>query len=75
MALDGVAGFLQINSISFDYQQQLPNLVEATIMESDWDPMTRNELILNRIENERCYIWTYQDKRTILSHTSQKSES
>jgi hypothetical protein len=49
---DEVAGFLQINSIPFDDRQQLPDLVEATIMERGWDPMSRNELILNRIEDE-----------------------
>ena len=49
---DGVAGFLQINSIPFDDRQQLPDLVEATIMDRGWDSTSRNELILNRIENE-----------------------
>jgi hypothetical protein len=49
---DGVAGFLQINPSPFDDRQQLPNLVEAAITESGWNPTTRNELILNRIENE-----------------------
>jgi hypothetical protein len=52
MGHDGVAGFLQINLIPFDDRKQLPNLVDATIMKRGWDPTSRNELILNRIEDE-----------------------
>ena len=49
---DGVSGYLQINSKIFDDCQLLPDLVEAIVVEREWNPLSRDELILNRIENE-----------------------
>jgi len=54
---DGILKFIQANCIQFSERRHLPCIVAEKVMERKWDPTWRNEIVLNRDDND------FQDAR------------